>query len=57
MASGAGLETSLAANPAPVEVVLTMGGARYCAQFGGTVAFKAAKRLTATNAPAPADCP
>jgi len=57
MASGAGLKTSLAANPAPVDVVRTMGGARYCAQFGGAVAFKAAKRLTATKAPAPADGP
>jgi hypothetical protein len=56
-ASGSALAHTLAANPDPVQVVLTMGGVRYCATFGGTVRFKAGKSYDAKASPAPAGCP
>ncbi len=56
-ASGNALAHTLAANPDPVNVVLTMGGVRYCASFGGTVKFKAGKSYDAKAASAPPGCP
>jgi hypothetical protein len=54
---GKGLGHTLTANPTPVRVVLTVGAQQYCLAFGGTVTFKAGKRLRATTASAPDVCP
>lgn len=54
---GAGLQQTLTANPDPVSVALTVGGARYCLSFGGTVKYVAGKKLSAANANAPTLCP
>jgi glucose/arabinose dehydrogenase len=54
---GAGLGHTLAANPSPVAVVLTVDDTEHCMSFGGTVHFVANKVFTAKNASAPASCP
>lgn len=54
---GALLGHTLQANPNPVELVLTMGGTRYCLRFGGTVVFKPGKSYVAKGAGAPGGCP
>ena len=56
VAKGSGLGHSLAANPAPVGVVLTLGSHRYCMTFGGTVTFKEGKKFLAKDAEA-GTCP
>jgi len=55
-ARGVGLGHALAADPAPVDVVLGTGTKRYCLRFA-TGAFKVGKRFAAASAPAPAACP
>jgi hypothetical protein len=54
--SGADLTLSLQADPNPVVVDVTIGGRRYCMQFGGDATFKPGKRFAAHAAPAPAQC-
>jgi hypothetical protein len=54
--SWSGTAPSLAQNPSPLRVELTLGGARHCMAFGGTVSFVQDKRFSARNAPAPAAC-
>jgi hypothetical protein len=56
-AKGSGLSHTLVANPNPVDVVVTMGSARYCQRYGGTVVFKTPTSFTAKLAPAPSACP
>jgi len=53
---GAGLGHTLGVSPAPVRVVLTLGGHRYCLQFGGGDKWKAGVQFKATDADAPAVC-
>ena len=48
---------TLAGNPAPVRVTLTLGAFQSCMTFGGTVSARANRRYLATDAPAPDTCP
>lgn len=54
--SGSDLALSLQADPNPVVVDVTIGGRRYCMQFGGDATFKPGRRFAAHAAPAPAQC-
>jgi hypothetical protein len=56
VAKGPLLGHSLAANPEPVYVVVTLGQHRYCLTFGGTVRFTEGKKYLAKRA-GPAGCP
>jgi hypothetical protein len=59
-AKGAGLLHELAADPGPVDVVLTIGGHSICMEFGGTTTFRqrsTSATFSANGAPSPADCP
>src|SRR5262245_45665165 len=54
--NGGTLGLVLGSDPSPVDVVLSIGGTRYCMSFGGTTSFAPGK-FSAKNAPAPASCP
>ncbi|HXJ34913.1 MAG TPA: hypothetical protein VMS22_12850 [Candidatus Eisenbacteria bacterium] len=53
---GAGLGQSLTVSPAPLRVTLTLGGHRYCLQFGGVTKWKADQQFSAKEASAPVVC-
>ena len=48
---------TLAGNPAPVRVTLSLGALQYCLSFGGTVSARPGLRYLAMDAPAPGTCP
>jgi len=56
VAKGSGLGHTLAANPDPVDVVVTIGGLLHCQRYGGLVTFKTPKLYSAKHAPTAA-CP
>jgi hypothetical protein len=53
---GAGLGHTLATNPDPVSVVLTLGDQNYCFEFGGGV-FDADRSYVVQDTAAPGACP
>ena len=53
---GAQLAHALAAPPAPVDVVLTLGTQRVCLRASGTMHFTPGRKYSATGSPAPAAC-
>jgi hypothetical protein len=54
---GSKLMQTLAADPNPVSIVLTIGTSRQCMSFGGSrPKFAPGKRFTSGGAPRPADC-
>ena len=55
-AKGAGLGHSLAGNPDPVDVVVTVGGLTYCQHYGGSTTFKPPRLFAAKAAPS-GSCP
>ena len=57
VAKGPRLGHTLVGHPGTVDVVLTLGGARYCFTFGGAVDFRAGTRFEAVGAPAALACP
>lgn len=56
VAKGPELGHTLVTEPDPVDVVLTVGGARHCLRFGAPSSFRAGRRFVAKQAPAPASC-
>jgi hypothetical protein len=54
--SGPDLALSLAGDPSPVAVEVTIGARRYCMWFGGDATFRPGRRFVARTAPAPAQC-
>ncbi len=58
-ASGKGpaLGHSLASNPDPVDVVVTLGTRNFCMHFGGVQVFKPGKQFVAKDAPTSPGCP
>jgi len=57
VAKGEQVGHTLAADPRPVDVELTLGGQRYCWRFGGTIQYVAQKKYLARDAAAPEACP
>jgi hypothetical protein len=53
---GEGLAHTLAANPAPVDVVLALGAQRYCFRFGGVQKLDLGRQFKAVFAAPPAAC-
>jgi hypothetical protein len=49
-------ELSLANDPDPVTIIVTLGSTRYCMRFGGTIKYVPGRRYTATAALAPSTC-
>jgi hypothetical protein len=47
---------SLFTDPGAVQIVLQLGGRRWCLEFGGTFDSRTARKLRAHDAPAPPGC-
>lgn len=56
-AKGAGLLHQLTTDPAPVDVVLSLGGSRACLSFGGVTRLVPGRMFVASKAPVAATCP
>lgn len=55
--AGSGLPWTLAQDPDPVALDLTLGGQHHCLAFGGETRFRPERLFGARRAPAPATCP